>query len=277
MMTTPLPPRVLIATPIKNAERHLDKYFSLLNTLDYPRDRLSLAMLESDSTDGTWTALQDKLPQLRESFDNVTILKKDYNFDIQGPRWQEDVQYARRSILARSRNRLIQATLGQEDWVLWLDCDLHSYPPKLLTELLLAEKDIVAPHCVRVGTAMNFEMKNFSFSTRTFDMNTFVLRKRSRLDRWRRPRTMSPGKIYLAPQDIGRLYLDSFSAEDLVRVDGVGGCTLLVKADLHREGLMFPPYSYRGYIETEGLAALAADMGYDCWALPNLEVVHAEH
>jgi hypothetical protein len=48
-----------------------------------------------------------------------------------------------------------------------------------------------------------------------------------------------------------------------------------VRADLHREGLNFPPYSYRGYIETEGLAMMARDMGVASWALPQLRIVHA--
>jgi hypothetical protein len=273
----PLLPRVLVATPVKNAVHHLPRYFGLLQSLNYPRDRLSLAFLESDSTDNTWQVLQDRLSELRGLFGRVTLLKQDYQFQIEGPRWQEHLQYVRRSVMARSRNRLVQAALGDEDWVLWLDCDLQAYPPDLLQGLLAVEKDIVVPHCVREGPAMNFKMDRFEFATRTFDMNTFVLRKRSWFDRWRRPREISQGGIYLAPQDIGRLYLDSFTDQDLVRVDGVGGCVLLVNANLHREGLNFPPYSYRGYIETEGLAALAADMGHSCWGMPKLEVVHAEH
>jgi peptide chain release factor subunit 1 len=30
-----------------------------------------------------------------------------------------------------------------------------------------------------------------------------------------------------------------------------------------------------GEIETEGLAMMARDMGYQCWGLPGFEVVHA--
>ena len=62
----------------------------------------------------------------------------------------------------------------------------------------------------------------------------------------------------------------------MVRVDSVGGTALLIRADLHREGLMFPPYSHRGYIETEGLAMMAQDMGQACHALPQLKIVHPD-
>jgi hypothetical protein len=66
---------------------------------------------------------------------------------------------------------------------------------------------------------------------------------------------------------------------------------LLVRADLHREGLVFPPFPYgrpnrfaratnplmgdgMGEVETEGLGLMAKDMGHECWGMPNLEVVH---
>lgn len=65
---------------------------------------------------------------------------------------------------------------------------------------------------------------------------------------------------------------------------------LLVRADRHRDGLIFPPFRYgvesphirrqhpvwgRGEIETEGFGAMAADMGLQCWGLPDLEIIHA--
>lgn len=78
-----------------------------------------------------------------------------------------------------------------------------------------------------------------------------------------------------------------------IRLDSVGGSMLLVKADGHREGLIFPPFCYGarsrwirdlrplrgrivGEIETEGLGIMAKDMGIECWGLPDLEVLHAK-
>lgn len=80
-----------------------------------------------------------------------------------------------------------------------------------------------------------------------------------------------------APKGFGRTYLDELRGQGLVRVDSVGGTALLVRADLHRDGLIFPPFPYLHLIETEGLAAMARDMGTACWALPDLEVVHPHH
>ena len=60
----------------------------------------------------------------------------------------------------------------------------------------------------------------------------------------------------------------------VVRLDGVGGAVLLVRAELHRHGLVFPPYPHRHRIETEGLAMLALDMGTLSYGMPYVEIVH---
>jgi peptide chain release factor subunit 1 len=31
-----------------------------------------------------------------------------------------------------------------------------------------------------------------------------------------------------------------------------------------------------GELETEGLGIMAGDMGYQCWGMPNLEILHAD-
>jgi hypothetical protein len=61
---------------------------------------------------------------------------------------------------------------------------------------------------------------------------------------------------------------------EVVELGGVGGAVLLVWANLHREGLIFPPFPYRSRIETEGLAAMARDMGHRSWGMPHVEVLH---
>jgi len=45
---------VLILTPLKNASRFLETYFSALSKLSYPRGLISLGFLESDSRDDTY-------------------------------------------------------------------------------------------------------------------------------------------------------------------------------------------------------------------------------
>ena len=55
----------------------------------------------------------------------------------------------------------------------------------------------------------------------------------------------------------------------IMPLDGVGGTALLVKAEVHRDGAMFPPFSFYHLIETEGFAKMARRLGWGCWGLPN--------
>jgi Anp1 protein len=250
-------PCVLILTPVKQAARHLDRYFGLISRLAYPSHRLSLGMLESDSTDDTYAHLTARLPGLRERFARVTIVQRNFGFQMPAgtPRWSAPWQLTRRVTLAKSRNHLLFAALRDEDWVLWIDVDLTDYPADILTQLLATGKDIVHPHCVlRPGGP-------------TFDTNAWRDRGRERMDALR-------------------------GGTPLVRLDAVGGSMLLVRADLHRSGLIFPPYLYGresrfarnpsplarhgcGEVETEGLGMMAKDMGVELWGVPELEVIHA--
>ncbi|CAO3441320.1 glycosyltransferase [Azospirillum endophyticum] len=247
-------PRVLVLTPVKDAVAHLPRYLDLLGRLDHDPSCLSLGFLEGDSRDGTHDWLAERLPDLRKRYRRVTLLRHDYGFRPEGPRWAPEIQLRRREVLARARNRLLSGALADEDWVLWLDADLLDYPPDLLARLLATGRDIAVPHCVLPDG-------------RTFDLNSFQLAGEED------PRHLVDG-IFQPPRGGSRSYLDAFAGEDIVALDGVGGTALLVRADLHREGLCFPPYSHRGYIETEGLAVMAKDMGVTAWGLPGLRVIH---
>lgn len=57
-----------------------------------------------------------------------------------------------------------------------------------------------------------------------------------------------------------------------VQLDGVGGTALLVKAEVHRDGAMFPAFAFYHLIETEGFAKMANRLGYKSWGLPNYYV-----
>lgn len=244
--------RVLILTPMKNVAGLLERYVHGLRSLTYPREVLSLAILESDSEDGTWDALTALGKELTPMFRRVAVMKLDFGFRIppQLPRYAPHIQVARRSVLAKSRNQLLFRALDDEEWVLWLDADVIEYPPDIIERLLATGKLVVQPHCV------------YDYGGPTFDLNA-----------WR---------------DHGRLHLHDLREEgELVRLDSVGGTMLLVRADVHRNGVIFPPFPYgmqsarirsnnywRGEIETEGFGIMAADAGVECWGMPLLEIRH---
>jgi hypothetical protein len=247
---------ILIATPVKDARGYLPRYLENLRALTYAHDRIAVAFIESDSTDGTYEWLCANAAAALSGFQRVEVHKADFGFRSEGPRWATSIQRTRREILARSRNRLLQRALRDETWVLWIDADVVRYPADVIEQLLAAKKDIVVPHCLGPNG-------------RTFDLNTF----RSVPDADLSSHVVDG--ILQPPRGVGRLYLEDLRDEALAPVDGVGGTMLLVRADHHRDGLIFPAYSHRLHIETEGLAMMAADMGLRCWALPRLEIIHA--
>ncbi len=253
-------PLVLIATPIKNGRAFLPRYLELFSALDYPRERLSLAFLESDSDDGTDEWLCGYRNVFARHCRRVQILQKAFGLHLQGPRRATANQYRRRSVLAKCRNLLLDEALQDEVWVLWIDADLVDYPADVLKQLLAVGEMIVTPHCVCHPGGPSF------------DCNSFVSAPGAQFSDW-----LNYGMQGLVqpPRGKGRFYFEHFRGRERIELDSLGATMLLVKAQLHRDGLRFPAFSYRGFIETEGFAKLAIDSNYHCWGLPDLEICHA--
>jgi hypothetical protein len=252
-------PKVLVLVPVRDALPHLPGLVANLAALQWPKDRLGLAFLEGDSLDLTAAWIEERLAGLRGTFARAELHRRDFGWRSGGPRWEPAEQLRRRGAIARARNLLLSRALRDEEWVLWVDADLARWPADVLARLVAAGKDIVVPHCRSLETGG------------TFDANTWRLSPdAARVDwsAWTRDGLLQP------PRGLGRLYLGDLAERDLVEVDAVGGTMLLVRADLHRQGLVFPPFPYKGLIETEGLAAMARDMGVSCWGMPRLEVWH---
>ena len=252
-------PKIMVATPLKDAAPFLENFFSNLALTDYPLDKITVALLESDSRDATPALARELLGNYAKRLAGTRFIKRDFGFEIQGDRSRTGLQRQRRSILARSRNLLVETALQDEEWVLWIDADVQSWPTDIVRRLLATGRSIVTPHCVK-GVR----------SGPSFDTNSFVFRDPELRD--------GPGHLVdglqQPPRGETRLYLDSFRDRDEVRLDSVGGTMLLVQADLHRDGLRFPARPYRGFIETEGLAQMAREFGVDCWGLPRVEIIH---
>ncbi len=249
---------VLILTPMRNTRKHLGRYFELVNRLQYPKELLSVGILEGDSTDGTLEGLLSLRQHWKNRFADLQIHKLDTGLHWTGPRWQPSLQLARRANLAVVRNTLLNRCLKDHDWVLWIDADVIDYPQDLIERMLEGQKDIVAACCLKPDGSV-------------FDQNTFIFHPDR--EAGERPEYILDG-LYQPRTGQGRRFLDS-SREPWEKVDGVGGTALLIRGELHRRGLHFPSYSYRGYIETEGLAAMAQDMGFQCWGARDIKVLHA--
>lgn len=248
-------PKVLILTPIKSASRHLPRYIELVEQLDWPREQLSIALLEGDSEDDTCAVAEALLPRFEARARRTELFHRDFGFNMPAgvPRWAPAFQLTRRAVLARARNHLLFRALDDEDWVLWIDVDVVDYPADILRRLLATGYDIVVPHCVKKPGGKTFDENNWAMD--------------------------------------GSVTLSDRRGSGAMRLNAVGGTMLLVRADVHRDGLVFPPYPYgvesphirkqhpvwgKGEIETEGLGIMAGDMGIQCWGLPDLEIIHAD-
>jgi GT2 family glycosyltransferase len=252
-------PAVLILVPVKDAEDYLPVFFENLHNLTYPHQKISIAFLESDSRDRTYNTIDQLLTELRTEFAGAELYKRDYGYLLTGSRWETNKQYLRRSILAKSRNYLLSRALRDEDWVLWLDVDVARYPADIIETMLAVKKEILVPNCLTLGSDCNY------------DLNSFKIKPDAGGIDWR-PYIVDG--ILQPPAGVGRWYLNDLRMYDVVELDGVGAAMLLVKADLHREGLIFPPYSYHYYIETEALAVMAREMGYRSFGLPKVVIHH---
>lgn len=258
--------KILILTPLHNSENTLFGYANELRQLQYAHELISIAFGEDSSTDATVPEVKDIIDELKPSgFRNISF----YHFDIGsqvGGGWEEThsrvQQYKRRQHIAKARNQLLSKALTDHDYVLWIDSDIGVLPPDIIQQLLYAKKDVVAPSCV---------MKQ-GHVVRNYDKNI-----------WRETPLSLENQKYMRENILvvegygstSRIYLPDLRGEGrVVPIDGVGGCTLLVRADCHRQGLDFPETLYKHHIETEGLAKKAKDMGFSVYGMPFVEVYH---
>jgi len=199
-------PSVLVLTPAKNAKEHLPLYFERLNRLDWPRERLSVGLIEGDGTAGTWAELRCLEPVLRRRAARVSIAKPDFGFQLPkgARRRMHEPQFARRTVLAKVCNYLLFNALRDEDLVSWIDVDVIEFPPDILKRPIGYGRDIVHPHCVT------------AYGSSTFDLYSW--------------------------SDHARQIMHDMQGRGEVALDSVDGTVLLIKADRHRDGLIFPPF-----------------------------------
>jgi len=215
-----------------------------------------------------------------DRFASVTILRQDFDPPIisqdEKERHKMENQKARRESMSRARNSLLFTTLGPAtSWVLWLDADVVESPTTLIQNLASHDKPVIVPNCYQ--RYYNEEKK--AMDVRPYDYNS-----------WRDSETALNLAKSLGPDDIlleGYAEMPTYRAlmaymtdeygadpDRVVPLDGVGGTALMVKAEVHRDGAMFPAFPFYHLVETEGFAKMARRLGYTVWGLPNYFVYH---
>ena len=151
------------------------------------------------------------------------------------------------------RNRLLLSALHDHDWVLWLDASVTSIPDGLGARLRTVAADIMQPCLVNAdGEAL----------------------------------------VSTASTDRGEVTLQDYRGNEVVDLHGIDPRFLFVRADCHRDGLVWPAFKYGmidprarldpytlgrrepGEIETEGLGLMAGALGYTVLGLPGTEIIH---
>lgn len=276
--------KVLILTPLA---RFYPEYWANLVKLSYPHEHISLGFITPKTREGdVATAALNEAIKVTQSgpedqrFQSVTILRQDFEAGISSQAEQDRHamvnQKARRAAMARARNSLLFTTIGPStSWVLHLDGDIVETPRTLIEDLTSHDKSIIVANCFQ----RYFDEDRNEDAIRPYDYNSWQESEVAK----RLASQMSKDDIILegyAEMPTYRTLMAMISEKSngdprkIMPLDGVGGTALLVKAEVHRDGAMFPPFPFYNLIETEGFAKMASRLGYKSWGLPNYLIYH---
>jgi mannan polymerase complexes MNN9 subunit len=211
-----------------------------------------------------------------DRFASVTILRQDFEPPIQSQdekeRHKMENQKARRESMSRARNSLLFTTLGPgTSWVLWLDGDIIETPASLIQDMAAHDKPVIVPNCYQ--RYYNEDKKQMDI--RPYDYNSWrdSSTAQALADKMGPDEILLEGYAEMATYRSLMAYMadkgDDRNQKKVIPLDGVGGTALLVKAEVHRDGAMFPPFPFYHLVETEGFAKMARRLGYECFGLPN--------
>lgn len=258
----PLGHNIAILVPLRDVADQIGPFLAALQQLEHPKERIKLVFCEDDSTDASWERLTDAVLPLKGHYRDIVTLRKTAGTRPNWvQRWKCGLQRARHADNAAIRNHMIAHGLdASDDWVLWIDINLWSFPADVIGRMVATGRRIIVPNCTTTPGGSSF------------DLNSFVSVRGKQRD-YRYYRAMRNGLLQPRARDDRRLHLGDFRHLDGVNLDGVGGAMLLVDAALHRGGLTFPETPYKFLIDTEGFAALARDLGIIPLGLPKVEVL----
>ncbi|MCJ1365561.1 Golgi mannosyltransferase complex subunit [Acarospora aff. strigata] len=275
---------VLILTPLA---RFFDGYWENLLQLSYPHDLIALGFIIPKTREGNaaTAALQTAIAKTqsgpeRQRFASITIERQDFDPPIQSQdeaeRHKMETQKARRASMARARNSLLFTTIGPATaWVLWLDSDIVETPPTLIQDLASHDKPIIVPNCYQRYLNEKKEPGIRPYDYNSWQESTTAQQLASKMGP---DEILLEGYAEMATYRTLMAHIADTAAEreqdKIIALDGVGGTALLVKAEVHRDGAMFPPFPFYHLIETEGFAKMARRLGWHSWGLPNYFVYH---
>ncbi|XHG09784.1 hypothetical protein AWENTII_012825 [Aspergillus wentii] len=271
--------RVLILTPLA---RFFQGYWDNVVKLSYPHELISIGFIVPRTKEGNAAvaALEDAIGKTQSGpidnrFASISILRQDFDPPIQSQNEKErhkmSNQKDRRESMSRARNSLVFTTLGPStSWVLWLDGDIIETPPTLIQDLTSHDQPVIVPNCYQ--RYYNSDTKKMD--VRPYDYNSWIDSETAQA----LADLMTPDEILLEGYNEMPTYrslmaymanLEAPEPKRRIPLDGVGGTALMVKAEVHRDGAMFPAFPFYHLVETEGFARMARRLGYSVSGLPD--------
>ncbi|KAI1859864.1 hypothetical protein JX265_010313 [Neoarthrinium moseri] len=273
--------KILILTPMA---RFYQDYWDNLMKLNYPHELITLGFILPKNKEGNaaTSALQAAITKAqkgpaKERFRRVIIERQDFEPPLssqdESERHKLQNQKERRASMSRARNSLLFTTLGPDtSWVLWLDADIVETPRTLIQDLASHDKPVVVPNCFQRYTG-----DDGKDAERAYDFNSWQdsVTAQEMAAKMGNDDLLLEGYAELPTYRTLMAYMEMEDPTDTraeVPLDGVGGTALMVRAEVHRDGAMFPPFPFYHLIETEGFAKMAKRLGYQSTGLPNYKV-----
>lgn len=269
---------VLILSPML---KFLPEYWDNINKLTYDHSLISLGFILPRTAEGdaALRRLEKAVKQTQTTkgkFKKITILRQDtplLELQAEKDRHALKVQKERRLMMALARNSLVFTTVGPKTaWVLWLDLDIVETPATLLQDMIDHNKPVLSANVYQ-----RYE-KDGAPAIRPYDFNNWVESEEGlKLALGMKDdEIIVEGYAELATYRplMAHFYDEKGDASVEMPLDGVGGGAVLVNADVHRDGAMFPSFPFYHLIETEGFAKMAKRLGYEVYGLPNYLVYH---
>lgn len=272
---------ILILTPMS---KFLPEYWNNIIKLSYDHSLISLGFIvpRDDNGNAALKSLEKAIKTTQSNpatkFKKITVLRQDS--DSLGSQLEKDrhalsVQKERRSQMALARNSLVFTTIAPStSWILWLDADIIETPNDIIQDMASHDKAVLSANVYQ--RFFNKEAKKNDI--RPYDFNNWVESEEGLklADSLPEDQIIVEGYAEMATyRPLMAHYYDGKGDKNTeMALDGVGGGAVLVKADVHRDGAMFPSFPFYHLIETEGFAKMAKRLGYEVFGLPNYLVFH---
>lgn len=270
---------ILILTPMS---KFLPEYWDNLNQLTYDHNYISLGFIFPRTAEGDQALKQlekavKKTQSAKGKFKKITVLRQDtgsLQSQLEKDRHALKVQKERRSMMALARNSLLFSTIAPTtSWILWLDADIVETPVTLIQDLVAHKKPVISANVYQ-----RYIKDDGTPGIRPYDFNNWVESEEglNLASGMKEEDIIVEGYAEMATFRplMAHFYDDKGSTTQEMPLDGVGGGAVLVNADVHRDGAMFPPFPFYHLIETEGFAKMAKRLGYEVFGLPNYLVYH---